>query len=175
MGRIGAGIDAKPDWFGRLTRIAAVSPPLDLQRCSDNMNRFSRRIYNHYFIRHLLSRIPEQVLARDDCQRILAGPRPRTLRELDDRMTAPLSGYAEAAEYYQDASACFVAKENPVTTLIVAAADDPIVPVECFTDPKQQFSPSTTLLVSKGGGHNGFIGPRKTSWIDALVQQWFVR
>ncbi|MGB7348174.1 MAG: alpha/beta fold hydrolase [Pirellulaceae bacterium] len=173
VGRIGAGLDQRPGWFDRLKRIAAVSPPLDLQRCSDNMQRSSRRIYNHYFIRHLLGRIPKRVAQRDDCQAILNGPRPRTLRQLDDRMTAPLSGFVDAAEYYEFASACHVTAANPVETLLIAAADDPIVPIECFTKPINKFSPSTHLLVSSGGGHNGFIGPQKISWLDGVMKQWF--
>ncbi|QDT09012.1 YheT family hydrolase [Planctomycetes bacterium K23_9] len=174
VGRIGSGIDREPDWFGRLNRIAAVVPPLNLLACSENMQRPSRRIYNHYFIAQLLARIPQQVSQRVDCQEILAGPRPRTLRELDDRMTAPLSGYASAVQYYQDASACHVVNDNPVKTLVVAADDDPIVPITCFTESEVPFSPSTQLLISRGGGHNGFIGPRKVSWLDGLMQQWFV-
>ena len=129
VGRIGAGLDETPTWFSRLERIAAVAPPLDLLRCSVNMQRLSRRLYNYYFIRQLLHRIPSQVRERDDCQAILAGPRPKTLRELDDRMTAPLSGFVDAAEYYDFASAKHVVMHNPVETLLIAAEDDPIVPV----------------------------------------------
>ena len=174
VGRIGAGQDDRPSWFSDLRRIAAVVPPLDLQRCSDNMQRRSRRIYNYYFIRSLLSRVPKLVAQRDDVQSLLAGWRPRTLRELDDRMTAPLSGFADAAEYYDHASCCHVISHNEVPTLVVAAKDDPIVPVDCFTNPTNAFSQSTTLLVSKSGGHNGFIGPGKRCWIDDVMKQWFI-
>ena len=72
VGRIGAGLDATPAWFSRLERIAAVAPPLDLMRCSINMQRPSRRIYNYYFMRQLLQRVPNKVREREDCQAILA-------------------------------------------------------------------------------------------------------
>ncbi len=173
-GRIGARLDRPPDWISRLSRIAVVSPPMDLQRCSDNMQRPSRRIYNHYFIRHLLARVPALVAKRPDCQAILAGPRPRTLRELDDRMTAPLSGFADAAEYYCTASACHVAAANRIATLLVAADDDPIVPIDCFTNAKPTLPRTSELLISSGGGHNGFIGPGRISWLDGVMQQWFM-
>ncbi|NND97252.1 MAG: alpha/beta fold hydrolase [Pirellulaceae bacterium] len=173
VGRIGAGLDRQPDWFDRLERIAAVAPPLDLQRCSDNMQRLSRRAYNYYFIRQLLNRVPKRVREREDCQRILSAARPKTLRQLDDRMTAPLSGFADAAEYYDFASACKVIQDNPVPTLLIAAADDPIVPIDCFTDRAATLPPTTKLLVAGGGGHNGFIGPRKESWIDDVMLRWF--
>ena len=175
VGRIGQGLDERPDWFGRFERLAAIVPPLDLQACSDNMQRWSRRLYNFYFIRQLLARTPKLVGQREDCQRFLSGCRPRTLRELDDQMTAPLSGFSDAAEYYEFASSKNVLAANPIETLIIAAKDDPIVPVDCFTKVADSLPPTTKLLVTNGGGHNGFIGPSKECWIDKCMTQWFIR
>ena len=175
VGRIGAGLDTRPAWLERLQRIAVVAPPLDLLACSENMQRPSRQIYNRYFIRQLLDRIPKRVAQRPDFRQIMAGPRPKTLRDLDDRITAPLSGFAGASEYYGIASSCHVASANEVTTLVIAAANDPIVPVTCFTQPQQPFSAGTQLLVASGGGHNGFIGPKKVSWLDGVLESWFLK
>jgi predicted alpha/beta-fold hydrolase len=61
VGRIGGGLDPTPAWFERLERIAVVAPPLDLKRCSDNMERWAMRPYNYYFIRSLLARAPARV------------------------------------------------------------------------------------------------------------------
>jgi predicted alpha/beta-fold hydrolase len=173
VGRIGAGIDTTPAWFDRLQRIAAVAPPLDLQRCSDNMERWILRPYNYYFIRALLARAPARVRQRDDFQQSVLAGRPKTLRELDDRITAPLSGFADAAEYYTRSSATSVTLHNPVRTLVLAAADDPIVPIGCFVDDKHQWPDSTSLVVSKTGGHVGFIDRRKRSWMDRVMEAWF--
>lgn len=173
VGRVGAGLDAKPEWFDRLVRIAAVAPPLDLQRCSDNMQRLLLRPYNYYFIRALLLRTPERVKQRTDYQRQVAAGRPKTLRELDDRFTAPLSGFADAVEYYSASSANQFTPHNPVPTLVLAAADDPIVPIGCFVDAKDQWSDSTQLVVAKTGGHVGFIDRQRGSWMDQLLSAWF--
>ena len=40
VGRIGCGVSIRPAWFERLARIAVVAPPLDLRRCSVNMQRW---------------------------------------------------------------------------------------------------------------------------------------
>lgn len=173
VGRIGAGKDAKPQWFDRLARIAAVAPPVDLQRCSDNMLRWSLRPYNYYFIRGLLARAPARVKQREDYQRELAAGRPKTLRELDDRFTAPLSGFADAVEYYSKSSANQVVRHNQVPTLVLAAADDPIVPIGCFVDDKDQWPASTRLVIAKTGGHVGFVDRRRSSWMDQLLWAWF--
>ena len=174
VSRIGAGLDERPAWFERLTRIAAVVPPIDLLRCSENMQRVSRRLYNYYFIRQLFTRVPKLVREREDFQQFAQQTRPKTLRELDDRLTAPLSGFADASQYYRESSPCDLLKHNPVCSLLIAAKNDPIVPVDCFTRRAAELPESTQLLIADGGGHNGFIGPGKASWIDDVMQRWFL-
>ena len=173
VGRIGAGLDVRPGWLDRLERIAAVAPPLDLKRCSDNMQRRLLRPYNYYFIRLLLSRVPPGVRQREDFQAAAADSRPRTLRELDSQFTAPLSGFTDADDYYHQSSACHVTSGNPVDTLVMASANDPMVPIGCFTDDPAVWSDSTRLLISPGGGHVGFIGPRRRCWMDDVLATWF--
>lgn len=173
-GRVCGGHDSTPAWFDRLERIAAVAPPVDLQRCSDNLQRWEMRPYNYYFIRALLARTPALVRDREDFQRGVQFGRPRTMRELDDRFTAPLSGFADAAEYYAKASAASVSRQNSVPTLVLAAKDDPIVPIGCFVDDSDQWSASTQLVVTRTGGHVGFIDRRKRSWMDDALDAWFV-
>lgn len=60
-GRIGAGLDTLPVWAARWKRLVAVSPPIDLLRCSDNLQRPLLRAYNRYFIGNLLRRLPDQI------------------------------------------------------------------------------------------------------------------
>lgn len=173
VGRIGAGLDSTPEWFDRLVRIAVIAPPLDLQQCSDNMQRWLMRPYNYYFIRSLLARTPARVQQREEYRQQISAGRPRTLRELDDRFTAPLSGFADATQYYAAASANRVAEFNPIPTLVLAAADDPIVPITCFTSLQGRWPDSTSLVVAKTGGHVGFIDRHGDSWMDRILNTWF--
>ncbi|MDC0295301.1 alpha/beta fold hydrolase [bacterium] len=173
-GRVGTGEDASPSWFHRMRKIAAVAPPIDLLRCSDHMQKRTLRLYNYYFIRTLLSRIPERLQQDEIFQRQMRLPRPRTLRELDDRLTAPLSGFDSALDYYQKSSCNEVASSITVPTLVLASEDDPIVPVGCFTDDSMQWSPSTHLMLTKSGGHAGYIGPGRICWMDSVIEKWFV-
>ena len=173
MGRIGRGDSKKPAWFERLERIAVVAPPLDLRRCSINLQRLWLRPYNYYFIRALLESVPSGVRERAEFQNAIIQRRPRTLWELDDRITAPLSGFDGARDYYDQASACRVAKFNPVPTLVLTAADDPIVPVGCFADDPRLWPSSTRLIITPTGGHMGFLDRRRKCWIDEAVLSWF--
>ena len=173
VGRIGLGESAQPDWFPRLERIAVIAPPLDLLRCSENMQRWRLRPYNYYFIRALLGSVPPGVEARADYPACLVGGRPKTLWELDERITAPLSGFRDAADYYHQSSASRFARFNPVPTLVLAAADDPIVPVGCFVDDPDLWPLSTQLLITPTGGHMGFVDRRRRCWIDDAMLSWF--
>ena len=172
-GRIGAGLDSQPEWFHRLDRIAAVAPPIDLLRCSENMGRFSRRIYNYYFIRSLFDSIAPRVRERESFQRLVAGRRPKTLFELDDRLTAPLSGFGGAEDYYRQCGATSVAADNPVSTMVLASNDDPIVPVDCFKNP--DWPATTDVILTETGGHAGFIGRGRTHWMEDCLVAWMNR
>lgn len=171
--RIGAAEQPRPAWFNSLHRIAVVAPPIDLMRCSENMQRISRRPYNWYFIRQLFRRLPRRVCEREDFQKVIAGPRPKTLWELDDRMTAPMSGFSGAAEYYRECGTSTLVAENPIATLVLAAEDDPIVPVACFREPKSEWPKSSTVVISPSGGHAGFVGRRGEFWMDTVLAHWF--
>lgn len=173
LGRVGAGLDERPEWFDGVRRAAVVAPPLDLQRCSDNMQRLLLRPYNRYFIRLLMDRVPQRVRERDDYRQASRRRRPRTLRELDEQFTAPLSGFKDAADYYHQSSAHHVTDQIGIDTLVLTSADDPMVPIDCFTDQPAIFSPSTHLLVSPGGGHVGFIGQGREFWMDRVLDDWF--
>jgi len=173
VGRVGAGLDERPDWFDSLCRVAVVAPPIDLLRCSENMQRLSRRIYNRYFIRNLLRRIPPLVRSRVEYERIAAAPAPRTLFELDDRITAPLSGFSGAADYYRHSGAHSVTASNPVKTLVLAARDDPIVPVDCFQ--RASWPESTEVCLTRTGGHMGFVGRGRQPWMAECLHGWINR
>jgi predicted alpha/beta-fold hydrolase len=81
----------------------------------------------------------------------------RTVREFDDRYTAPHFGFAGAHDYYYRASAMRVVHRIAVPTLILTAADDPFVPPEPFFDPAIANNPRITVRVSPHGGHCAFL------------------
>ena len=56
-------------------------------------------------------------------------PRIASVRAFDERYTAPHHGFRDAADYYHRASSLRVVARIRVPTLILAAADDPFVPV----------------------------------------------
>ncbi|MDA8746150.1 alpha/beta fold hydrolase [Rubripirellula amarantea] len=178
IGRIGAGLDPQPSWMSRLSGVAAVCPPIDLKRCADNMDRRRMRLYNHYFIRALLRRPPKLVAQRADFQAIMRDRRPKTLRQLDEQFTAPLSGFDDALHYYRESSAIEQIGAIRTPTLIIASKDDPIVPYECFSQDTCALgniarTDKLNILSPRAGGHVGFIGRDNRSWLESTIEMFF--
>ncbi len=176
LGRLGSGDDPSPGWSTRLVAAVALAPPVDLARCSRFMLQGSRRVYSRYFLKQLLASIPRNVASRQDVAETLRNRRPKTLWDLDDRLTAPLSGFVDAEDYYDRSSSMHVTGAIRIPTLLIAAADDPIVPVSCFRGPEAiTASGDVHLELVPRGGHLGYVDRRWRCWADEAIEAFFVR
>ena len=75
----------------------------------------------------------------------------------DDAVTAPLHGFEDARDYYTRSSARQFLPGIKTPTLILHAKDDPFMTPDVIPEPGE-LSKTTTLEVSDGGGHVGFVG-----------------
>ena len=100
--------------------------------------------------------------------------RPRQLREIDDWFTAPVCGFGTAENYYRQCSSAPLLSDIRLPTLILAAADDPLVPLDALRSAR--LSHSTVLRITLHGGHLGFIASRSSDadrrWMDWRVVDW---
>lgn len=137
--------------------VCAVSPTLDLAACMDALERPSNRLYEWHFMYYLRRRIRTKASLYPHLydERGIAGL--WSVRTFDDRFTAPYAGYRDAADYYDKASALRLIDRVRIPTLILTAEDDPFIPVAPFRDPKVTGNPAVTLVVTKRGGHCGYI------------------
>jgi len=172
MGRVGGRIDDTPDWWDRLGPVLAVAPPIDLAGCSSRMESWFLRPYNRYFIKQLLARIPIG-LADHPVIRASADSRPKTLKQFDRSITAPLGGFADEADYYHHSSAARWIDSIDRPTLILAAQDDPLIPTESYLSVASRISPFCRLVLQPTGGHIGFLQTGRKPWVDELVEQMF--
>ncbi len=81
-----------------------------------------------------------------------------TVRDYDEAITAPYGGYADAADYYARSSAgpWLAAIDRPA--LVLAAADDPMIPGESLTRWPLPPSGRVRREIAATGGHVGFVG-----------------
>lgn len=139
-----------------------VSVPFDLSACADALDGpgFFARIYRRHFLRSL-KRKALQTAARHAVPFTPQTVRKlHTLRAFDDQVTAPLFGFASAADYYARNSSCQFLAAISVPTLLVAAADDPFIPPSVLPYEVASANPALTLRVWEKGGHTGFMAGR---------------
>jgi predicted alpha/beta-fold hydrolase len=90
----------------------------------------------------------------------------RTVRGYDDRITAPFGGYESAAQYYERSSAGPWLASIDRPALVLAAADDPMIP--SATVEAWPLSPSVRREIAPTGGHVGFVSrSRAPGWFWA--------
>jgi predicted alpha/beta-fold hydrolase len=141
-----------------LAGIATVSPTIDLALCVDAIERPENRLYQWNFLRGLKGRMRRKAALFPDRYNLRPLSTISTIRQFDDAYTAPHNGFGTAENYYRLASALRTIGDVRVPALILAAADDPFVPVDQFTIPSVLDNPHLTCLHPPYGGHCGFIG-----------------
>ena len=159
---------------GGLDSAMAAAPPIDLLECSRNIGRGSNKLYDRAFVRALLRILRQTQRAASARVPISLSRRPRSLQEFDDRVTAPLGGFADAQDYYARSSSGPLLKNVCVPTLILTAGDDPLIPRVIFD--RHARSAAIQFHSEPFGGHVGFIGRRATDpdrfWLDWRVIEW---
>jgi predicted alpha/beta-fold hydrolase len=101
----------------------------------------------------------------------------RTVREFDSLYTAPHNGFRDADDYYSRASSAPLLGKIRIPTLAIHALDDPLVPSEPLQRPLARKNPWIHVLLTRYGGHVGYIGRRfdgdlDSHWVENRVVQF---
>ncbi|HWW74129.1 MAG TPA: alpha/beta fold hydrolase [Pyrinomonadaceae bacterium] len=140
-----------------LAGVAAVSPSIDLHSCADALESRANTLYRLSFVRNLRDRVRRKSRLRPGLYDTSALRRVRTIRQFDERYTAPHGGFHSASDYYDRTSSRAFIPAIRVPALIIHALDDPLIPAEPFRDPGIASNPEVLLVLTRGGGHVGFI------------------
>lgn len=146
------GRNIQPDIKG----VAAVSAPCELRSSSIELDKLKNRIYTRRFLKMLCDKIRDKAASFPELGRIDLDS-IKTLRQFDDMVTAPVSGFADAEDYWHRASCIRVLSGTAVPVLILNAADDPILGPECYPYKVARTHDNVFLEVPKWGGHVGFM------------------
>jgi hypothetical protein len=160
-----------------LRGVCGVCPTLDLAACVDAIERPENWLYQLRFVRDLKSRMRRKAKLFPGQFELNGLSCVRTLREFDDAITAPCSGYRGAADYYERASAMRVVHRIAVPTLILTSKDDPVVPFESFGGPEIAGNPKIRVAATEFGGHCAFISRTNGAeryWAEARVLEFCI-
>jgi predicted alpha/beta-fold hydrolase len=136
----------------------AISVPVDLTSSATALDhRWSNRLYLNRFIHSLLAKVQKKALNFPDHYDLRGSRLIRTFRQFDDRYTAPIHGFRDAADYWRQSSSLQYLQGITVPTLLLNACDDPFLTPECFPYGEAKRNPYLFLEAPESGGHVGFI------------------
>lgn len=155
---------------GLADALVAMSVPYDLAAGSGSLERTAMgRAYSGYFLRSLKRKVRWKEARLREVLDLAAAMSSRTIWEFDDRVTAPLHGFASAEDYYaRSSSAVFLAGVR-VPTLLLHAEDDPFLPLDSIPSAEIDRNRALHLVLHARGGHVGFLegSPwRPVFWAD---------
>jgi predicted alpha/beta-fold hydrolase len=143
----------------QLKAAAAISVPFDLSRSARRINRGLSRLYQRFFLGSLRRKAQEKAVRFPD----LAPPSTiaglRTLEDFDNVITGPLHGFKNAQDYYERSSSLPWLRRIRLSTLLLSAIDDPMLPPEVLDEVREvaRQNPALRLEFVSRGGHAGFI------------------
>jgi predicted alpha/beta-fold hydrolase len=165
-------------WLGEtgkdnpLQAAAAVSIPFEVGKCSSKLNKGFARVYQWSLLKELC-RIYQQKFKQGPLSKFYKEiDHIKTLREFDELITAPLHGFKDADDYYEQSSSRPYLKKIQVPTLIIHAQDDPFTPTDSIPL-ESELSPLVSYILTEQGGHLGFVtgsSPWTSKfWIDEVL------
>ena len=137
----------------RIKGVATFSVPLNLHTSCIQISKSSNWIYSRRFVRNLKKKVKAKAKQMPELN-IDGIDQINNLLNFDNRYTAPLHGFKDAIEYYQQCGAIRFIESIKVPTLIVNAKNDPFLSKECF--PEMIDHPFVKLEFPDRGGHVGF-------------------
>ena len=153
----------------------AVSVPFVLGQTADRLEKGFSLIYKWWLMRSLRASASRKArlglipYSADELKRL------RTFRSFDDRVTAPLHGFAGVDDYYTRSSSRQYLRSIHTPTLVIHALDDPFMFPDVVPD-SNEISPAIELQLSAKGGHVGFIQGtfpwRPDYWLEKRIPQY---
>jgi len=140
-----------------IKQAVTISVPCDLKACSVRLEEFRNRPYLRRFLRMLHEKIRVKALMMPESISDIGYERIRTLKDFDDRYTAPMHGFKDADDYYEKASCRQFLPTISIPTLLINAADDPFLSASCFPIEEAKSNIHLFLEIPEHGGHVGFM------------------
>ncbi len=161
-----------------LQAAVAVSVPLLLNVCADQMRRGFSRFYQYHLLRKMKQKLIGKFQQYD--YHALIGLRRNEIRQLKDfwefdaAFTAPINGFTDAQDYYHKSSSRQFLNGIKIPTLVIHSIDDPFMTPEIIPH-ENELSENVRLELSKHGGHVWFVSGnllRPRFWLEERIPQF---
>jgi hypothetical protein len=142
-----------------IKKAVAISSPCDLLGSVPLLQDGKiNRLYAQRFKRKIQDKVrikaQKGIIAHEKASKIL---KIKELEELTENFVAPVHGFKDAEDYYIRNSSMYYLSAIQIPTLLLNAANDPMLSVECSPKVICQSSAHVFLEVPSQGGHCGFM------------------
>ncbi len=161
--------------FSPLRAAASICAPIDLVGTCKHMMTRRNWLYHRYMLRAIKAEATGPGAQLSDAERdIVRGA--RTVWEYDDRFISPRYGFMGAQDYYELCAPRHFMPEIRVPTLVLAAHDDPWIPIDHYREFAWSDNQWLLPLMPARGGHVGFHGDAThQSWSDVALEKFLER
>ena len=149
-------------WLGEtgdnnpLCSAAAISVPFELHKTADRIQRGFSQLYQWHFLRSLRKKMHEKFQQQDAPIKMPPLNKVVSLRDFDNKITAPLHGFQDADDYYLQCSSKPFLKKIKIPTLLIQSKDDPFMTNDILPEP-HELTPHIIFELTERGGHVGFV------------------
>jgi len=158
-----------------LRAVCVICPAMDLGACADALERRDNYFYQRHFVKGLMARYTRKAKLFPARYPQNGFGSVRTVRQFDDKITAPQFGYKDAQDYYDAVGAKRLVAQIRVPMLMITAQDDPFVPYELFVRANPAANRAIQFVTPPHGGHCGFIskksGPERF-WAEQSIVEF---
>jgi len=139
----------------QIAQAVVFSVPMELHSSCLQISKPTNWIYSNRFLRSLKKKVKakSEVMPELDISGL---HNVSTLIEFDDHFTAPIHGFNNALDYYQQCSSIRFVNAITTKTLIVNAQNDPFLSAECYPEVQLKNHAYVTFESPRHGGHVGF-------------------
>ena len=150
-----------------IKKAAVYSTPVNLPSSAATLKRMANQFYTRKFLGKLKVKMAAkgaQFPGLVDLDRL---PSVRDFDTFDTQYTAKLHGFADAADFYRQASPDQWMSQITIPTLVLNALNDPLLGEACYPIAIAEKKEEIFLEMPQRGGHTGFSLPKSEfTWAE---------
>ena len=155
----------------------AASVPLDIHDSVIELHKKGKRFYMKRFLRKLGLKIKQKSIQFPENKKLSYVGYESKIKDFfdfDNNYTAPIHGYQSAIDFYEKASTKPILKNIGIPVKIVQALNDPFLGDNCYDLGEAATNPNVELVLTKYGGHVGFMqSGKKFNFVEDLALTFY--
>jgi len=151
-----AGVKGK-DAPDVLKSVVAFSAPTNLKTSAALLDLPKNRLYKTRFMHKLWKKVEQKNTLYPNRLDLTKRKQIKIWKDFDDFFSAPVNGYRDANDFYDQGSAINFLGGLKIPVLICNAQNDPILNADCAPKALAENDPLIYVETPKTGGHVGFL------------------